>query len=361
MKTYNTEVFKKSFQNFLYSLLAILIGFIVGALVLLITGYDPVSAYSTLFRGIFSKPRFLIQSLIDATPLILTGLSVTFAFKTGLFNIGAEGQYIMGSLVATVIALSLPLPAIILPIVCILGGAFAGCIWGGIVGLLKAKKGIHEVITSIMLNWIAFYFSNFLVLNPAFREPDQESTRLIPETARISISVPEDWQTIIGKTTKLNYGIVVMLLVVIIVIIILNKTTLGYRLKAVGYNPHAAKACGINVYRSLFTSMAISGMLAGMAGALQICGVQYFISQLGDMEAYGFNGLAVAFIGNINPFGTLLGGLFFGALNFGGNKLTLAAVPKEVVNILMGTVVYFVAATAALKTLASNFKLRKKK
>lgn len=349
---------KKSFEPIFYSLLAIFFGFLIGFIVLLFTGYDPFLAYKTLFDGIFSKPSFIFQSLIDASPLILTGLSVTFAFKTGLFNIGAEGQYIIGSLVATLVALFFPLPALLLAPVAILLGALAGGLWGGLIGFLKAKHGISEVITSIMMNWIAFYLMNFIIMSEGVREPFSDTSRAIPQAAQINTTL---LRAIAGKTTKVHYGLLITVAVVFLILFILNKTTLGYRLKAVGFNSEAARAAGISVEKSVFTSMAIAGCMAGLAGALQILGVQFRMHQLGAMEGYGFNGLVVAFIGNVSPLGTLLGGLFFGALKFGGSKLTLIEIPKEVIDILMGTIVYFVATTGALKHFYSQWKLKKKK
>lgn len=349
---------KKSVEPIFYSLLAIFFGFIVGAVVLMFTGYNPFLAYRTLVEGIFSKPSFIFQSLIDASPLILTGLSVTFAFKTGLFNIGAEGQYIIGSLAATLSALFLPLPALLLAPIAILFGALAGALWGGLIGYLKAKHGISEVITSIMMNWIAFYLMNFIIMSDAVREPFSDTSRAIPVEAQINTHL---FRFIVGKTTKVHFGLIITILVVFVIWFILNKTTLGYRLKAVGFNAEAAKASGISVEKSVFTSMAIAGCMAGLAGALQILGVQFRMHQLGAMESYGFNGLVVAFIGNVSPIGTFLGGLFFGALKFGGNKLTLIEIPKEVIDILMGTIVYFVASTGALKYFYQQWKLKKKK
>lgn len=349
---------KNHLEQLFYSLLAIFFGFVIGALVLLFTGYNPFEAYGTLLAGIFSKPSFIFQSLIDASPLILTGLSVTFAFKTGLFNIGAEGQYIMGSLFATLVALFLPLPSFLLIPAAILAGAIAGALWGGFVGYLKSKHGISEVITSIMMNWIAFYFMNFVIMTEGVREPFSDTSKAIPATAQINTHL---LRSIAGKTTKVHFGLLLTVFVVLFVLFLLNKTTLGFRLKAVGYNAEAARAAGISVEKSVFTSMAIAGFMAGLAGALQVLGVQFRMHQLGAMEGYGFNGLVVAFIGNVTPLGTFLGGLFFGALKFGGSKLTLINIPKEVIDILMGTIVYLVAATGAFKAFVEKWKWKKAK
>lgn len=349
---------KESLTKLKYSLLAIVAGFLVGAIVLLISGHNPLTAYEALFKNVFSKPKYLAQAIISATPLILTGLSVTFAFKTGLFNIGAEGQYIVGSMCSLLVGLFVPAPPIILPILAILAGALGGGLWGAIVGWLKAKKGISEVITSIMFNWVAYYLSNFITMIPGIRQPDSESTRQIPVAAQTYIP----WfKKALGPLTRVNWGIVVAIVALVVISFILRKTTLGFRLQAVGYNRHAARFNGISVTQSIMASMAISGILAGLAGATQVLGVQFQVNLLANLEMYGFNGLSVAFIGNITPIGTLLGGLFYGALSYGGSKLTLLNIPSDVVDIMIGTIVYFIAITAAVRVAFESLgkKLRK--
>lgn len=336
----------QTFKKFLYSLMAILGGFIVGAIILLIAGHNPLRVYVELFKNIFGSPKALVSSVITGTPLILTGLSVTFAFKTGLFNIGAEGQYIIGSLCSVLVALFVPAPAFVLPVLAILAGVLGGAVWGALVGWLKASRGISEVISSIMLNWVAFFLSNLIVMSEGVKLKDAESTPSIPEAARIYIP----WfKESLGQITRVNWGIVLAVAVLLVIIFILRKTTLGFRLQAVGFNRHAAQFNGISVTRSVMTSMAISGMLAGLAGAIQILGVQFQANQLANLEAYGFNGLSVAFIGNITPVGTFLGGLFFGALKYGGSKLNFIRVPSEVIDVLIGTIVYFIAITQAIR------------
>lgn len=346
MRDRKQKRFAGSGAKIAYSLLAILAGFVVGAIVLIISGHDPVKTYATLLSNVFSSPKYMISSIIVATPFILTGLSVTFAFKTGLFNIGAEGQYVVGCICSLLVGLYVPAPALLHPVLCLLAGALGGALWGGIVGWLKARKGISEVITSIMLNWIAFFLSNYIAMYPGVRQPDSEATRQIPEQARIYIP----WfKETLGQMTRVNWGIVICLLMLLVVIFILNQTTLGFRLKAVGFNRYAAQFAGINVTRSILISMAMAGLLSGLAGAIQVLGVQFQVNLYAAQEMYGFNGLSVAFIGNITPIGTFLGGLFFGALKYGGSKLNFIQVPSEVIDVLIGTVVYFIAITQAIR------------
>jgi simple sugar transport system permease protein len=342
-------------DTFLYTLLAIFIGFLVGAIILMITGFNPFEAYSTLFKGILGSEKSLMFSLQYATPLILTGLAVTFAFKTGLFNIGAEGQYIIGGLVALMVGIAVPLPPVIHGFVCVLLGCMAGAVWGGIAGLLKAYKGIHEVIVTIMLNWVAFYLSNLLVMSPAFKKPNSTASMDIAETAEISTDA---FRATLGSVS-VHWGMIVAPVVVIVIWIILNKTTLGFRLRAVGFNRNAAEYGGIGVGRSITASMGISGALAGLAGALQVVGVVGKITQLAAQEGYGFDGISVSMIGGGNPIGALFAGLFYGGMKYGGSKLNTIGAPSELVNVVIGVVIYSIAIMGAFRALAFFVKSRK--
>ena len=336
---------------FLYTLLSIVIGFVVGAIALLIAGYNPLEAYGKLFSVIFKSPKNMSYSFIEyATPYIFTGLSVAFSFKTGIFNIGAEGQYIMGSVAATVVGVFVKAPAFIHIPLCILAAMVAGAIWGGLVGYLKVKFGANEVLCMIMFNWIAYYFSNFVV-NLKIINAGGGKTWTIPieDTAKTTIS---KW--IPGLSPKAHFGIVLALIAVLIIYYIIERTTLGYRLKAVGYNRNAAEYAGINANRSILTALAISGMLASLGGALQVMGVTYKISQFAGQEGYGFNGITVALIGSTNPIGVLFGGLFYGAMMFGGTRFDA---PSEIVDIIMGCIVFFIAISNLLRLLI----LRRKK
>ena len=239
---------KKSFldEAVKFSLLSILLGLLVGAIVLMISGRSPIVVYGAMIEGIIGKPKYIAWTIIKATPYILTGLSIAFAFKTGLFNIGAEGQFIVGALVATLVGVGVDLPAIIHIPLTILCAAVAGGLWGSIAGFLKSKFGINEVIVCIMLNWIAFYFSNFMVSNSFISVANSESSVAINDSASIGIS----WMKgLVGPATSVNWGIVISIILVFVVWFILNKTTLGFELKAVGHNKDAAEYAGIDVSR----------------------------------------------------------------------------------------------------------------
>ncbi|MDR2767716.1 MAG: ABC transporter permease [Treponema sp.] len=351
----NKKLFKVIWNDaFLYTLLAIIIGLAAGALILIVTGFNPLTAYGVLFQGIFGSPKNIMYMVQYATPIILTGLAVTFAFRTGLFNIGAEGQYIMGSVCALAVSLLVPLPAGIHGFVCVLAGGLAGALLGSIAGLLKAYKGIHEVIVTIMLNWIAFYFSNFLVMS-AFKKPNSTASMDIAETSRISTGA---FRGILG-TVRVHWGMFIAIAAVFVIWLILNKTILGYRLRVVGFNRHAAEYGGLPVAKSIVLSMGISGLLAGLGGAVQLLGVVGRLTQLGAQEGYGFDGISVSMIGGINPIGALFSGLFYGGMKYGGSKLNTIGAPSELVNVVIGVIIYSIAIMGAFKALVKFIKAKK--
>lgn len=340
-----------------FSLISILLGLIVGAIALAIAGFNPIEAYSVMIDGIIGKPKYMAWAIIKSTPLILTGLSVAFAFKTGLFNIGAEGQFIIGSLAATLVGYGIQLPAIIhIPLVLTVA-ALAGACWGGFAGFLKSKFGVNEVISTIMLNWIAFYLNNYMIMKPWLREGNSEASHLINDSASISI----DWLTgLVGPATKVNWGILIAIILVLVIAFILAKTTLGYELRGVGYNKFGAEYGGINVKSSVFKSMAIAGALAALAGAIQVIGVTKGITVLAAPEGNGFDGIAVALIANSNPIGVIFSGLLFGSLKYGGTKMQTIQAPSEVISIVIGSIVYFIALSSVIRIFFTKYMNKKK-
>ncbi|ABR36255.1 ABC transporter permease [Clostridium beijerinckii] len=356
--------------------IAIFFGFVVSAIVLGIAGYNSIDAFSALFNGIFSKPKYISNTIIKATPIILTGLSVAFAFKTGLFNIGAEGQYIIGTIASTIVGIKLNLPAVLeIPLV-ILAGVAAGAVFGGIVGILKAKFGIHEVITSIMLNWIALYLSNFVVSTDVFHQPDSTSTYMINESgfttilgnwktsdAGMEFLSHHKWLSEVLLKTDVNIGIIVAIIMAVVISILLYKSAKGYELRAVGLNKDAAEFAGINVNRNIVQSMVIAGALSGLAGALAITGTApHKLSTMAAFENNGFNGLSVALIAGSSPIGCIFGGLLYGGLLYGGQSVQSAiGAPSEIINIMIGTIVFFVALTKIVPALADRLLKRGEK
>ncbi|RHV64650.1 ABC transporter permease [Clostridium sp. OM02-18AC] len=332
--------------NVLYTIIAIIIGFLVGAIFLTIAGISPAVAYGKLFSSIFSKPKYLVWTLVYAAPLIFTGLSVAFSFRTGVFNIGAEGQFVIGGLVACILGIVLKLPAGIHAIVCLVAAAAAGCIWSLIVGLLKVKRGIHEVLSFIMFNWIAFYLSNYMVNLPFIHRDKTEATQDIAASARLLL--PESLRNALGCTSA-HWGFVLAVVAAIVIWIIIEKTTLGYKLKAVGFNSSAAEYGGIDANRSILTALGISGLLSGLGGAVQVLGMSGRLSQFAGQEGFGFEGITVALIGSSNPIGCIFSGLFYGAMKYGGSKLSIVKAPSEVVDIIMGCVVLLIAIAHVFK------------
>lgn len=340
-----------------FSFLSIILGLTVGAVVLIMAGINPIEAYAALIEGTLGKPKYIAWVIIRATPLILTGLSIAFAFKTGLFNIGAEGQFIIGALVATIVGVNVDLPAIIMIPFTMICGMLGGALWGGIAGFLKSKFGINEVIATIMLNWIAFYTSNMIVRLPIIGQEASETSQSIGENASIRIEFLKD---MLGPSVRVNWGILVAIIVVLIIAFILFKTTLGFELRAVGFNKFGAEYAGINVESSIFKSMAIAGGISGLAGALQVMGVSQSISILAAPEGYGFDGIAVALIANSNPIGVIFSGLLFGLFKYGGSKMQSAVgAPSEIINIVIGSIIYFIALINVIKFVVLKFVNKK--
>ncbi len=338
---------------FFRTLISIVVGFAVGAVFLAAVQIDVGAAYGKLFTSIFANAKSLSYSVVYATPLIILGLSVAFSFRTGVFNIGAEGQFVVGSMAACVVGILVPAPAIVLVPLCVLVSAVAGAVWGMIVGILKVKWGINEVLSMIMFNWIAFYLSNYIAGLPAIKsDGNAEATKNVQEAAMILL--PKSVISKLGLCNSANWGIFVAILLSIFCYVVIEKTTLGFSLKAVGSNRDAAEYAGINVNRAVLTALGISGAMGGIAGAMNLLGMGQRISIFTAQESYGFQGIIAALIGNSNPLGVFFGGLFYGAIKYGGSRLNLIGAPSEVVNVIMGTVVFFIA-------ISHIFKFRKHK
>ena len=321
---------------------AVLLALLIGALLILFIGKSPLVAYGALLKGAFGSKRDIAEMLINVTPLIFTGLSVAFSFKCGLFNIGAEGQFIMGQIVAAWIGFSLTgLPTVIHMPLAFLSGVLAGALWAALPGYLKAKLGVHEVINTIMMNYIALYFSHYLVMG-VLKEPGP-----IPQTPPVQAAA-RLWRILPG--TRLHFGLVLALGAVWLIYYLLFKTTLGYEIRAVGINPHAARYGGINVSKDIVIAMSISGALAGAAGAVQALGVQFRFLDLFGFVGYGFDGIAVALLGRNHPFGVLIAATLFGTLARGAITMqSIAKIPKQIIGIIQATIVIIVAADEVLR------------
>ncbi len=359
-------------NKFSYTLLSILFGLLVGCIIFLLVGINPLEAYKVLFLGAFGSVKYFSWTLVEAVPIILTGIAVAFAFNTGVFNIGVEGQYIVGSLGAAMLGVALHLPPVIHGIVALLGGALLGALWGGLVGFFKARRGVNEVISSIMFNWIAFYFSNYMLQKPFLRKPDSNYSFNIQDSA--SIRILGTWKTSeAGRAVlknnaflrnllnpPINWGIFIAVIMAILIYYILKKTTLGYQLKAVGFNRDAAEYAGIDLPKNIIRSMAISGAIAGLAGAITVLGVSKNIGILAAQQGYGFNGIAVSLIAGNNPIACIPAGILFAGLRFGGSKLNSRLnTPSEIINIVIGIIVLFIAMPRLLEMVRGFFAKRK--
>lgn len=347
-----------------FTLVSILLGLIVGAIVLALAGYNPLSAYQKIIEGIFKSPRNVGWAIVNSTPIILTGLGVCFAFKTGLFNMGAEGQFIIGTTVGFLLGYLLDLPPIIHVIVTVLVALVAGFIYGGIAGFVKAKFGIHEVISTIMLNWIAFYLQNFVVYR--YRMPNSMSSFEVKESAKITLvkNAAQKYDGLFGQFFKapIHMGIIFAIVCAILIYFILAKTSLGYKLKAVGLNKEASEYGGINVNNKIIQSMAISGAICSLAGVSQILGYTYSLPILSAMENFGFDGLAVALLASNNPIGCIFSGIFLGSIKYaGGNLQRSMGVPSELISIIIGTIILFTAIPLIFRILKAKMNKKSKR
>lgn len=341
------------------TLISVGLGLTFGAILILIVGANPLKGYAFLLQGSFRSIERIGNTLATATPLILTGLSVAFAFKTGLFNIGAAGQMLMGGLAATAIALKLPalivLPKPILLIVVCLGAILGGMAWGGISGYLKAKFNVHEVVSTIMLNWTAYWVVYYIVPMYLKGEYLETESATIPTIGSLKVG----WLTDLFQGSYINLGIFIAILIVLLIKFVLDRTTLGYELKAVGYNRHAAFASGIKVNRNIALSMAIAGGLAGLAGATFYTGYASNI-QIGVLPSQGFDGIAVALLGSSHPWGVVGSAVFFGILQSGkGFMNAMIDIPPEISDVIIAIIIYFTATILFVERLLKRYKARK--
>lgn len=331
-------------------------GLLVGAIVMLAFGFDPVRGYSALLRGSLGKPYYIGETLRQATPLILVALGFAFATKGGLFNIGVAGQALMGWFGAVVTGLLLPeLPSVILLPLCIIAGMAAGAVWAGIAGVLKAYFNASEVIVTIMLNYTALQVVNSLIREVLTDKA--ETTPNIPQAA----SLKAQWLYNLSQKSTLHLGLFIALAAVVIVWIILNKTTLGFEMKTVGLNHDAAKYAGMSTKKLTILAMLVSGALAGLGGTMEGLGTFQNIFISGSLPDIGFDGLAVSLLGGGNPIGILFGAIIFAILRIGGLTMPiLAKIPKEVVTIVVASIIFFVGASYVIRLLLDRIGRLKK-
>ena len=346
----------KGLISFLSAVVVLIVGLLIGFIILLISDHTRAArAFVTILTHGFSSMRILGDVLLNATPIILTGLSVAFAFKTGLFNIGATGQYTIGAFTAVLIAINATfLPYTIRMVVAIIAATMTGALWGAIPGLLKAFRNVHEVITCIMTNYIAMYLVTFLIEQYTFNQPQRRSypppaDTMLPTFGLENIFV-DTW------ASNIDIGIFLAILMAIIIYIVLQKTTFGYELKACGFNSDAAKYAGISQKRSIVTSMMICGALAGFGGALVYMGGLGRTLETGNVLLQdGFVGISVAFLGMNHPIGILLSGTLISFLSIGGTRIqTSAEFAIEFIEIVIAIIIYFCAFVLLVNTMLGN-------
>ena len=331
---------------------AIILALLVGAIFILIIGKNPITAYVALLQGAFGDIFSIGETLENTTPLILTGLAVAFAFRAKLFNIGGEGQFLMGALAATWVGINLSLPPVIHVIAALVAGTIAGGLWGGIAGFLKATRGVHEVISTIMLNFIAIFFISYMVTGPM----KEVSALDIPQTARV---LPSAQLMKILPPSRLSAGIIIALLAAAFIWWLLWKTTIGYEVRAVGLNPYSAEYAGIRPNYNMLLAMLISGGLAGLGGGIIITGL-FYRYQHGFQPGYGFTAIAVSLVGGNNPPGVVLAALLFATLSQGALGMqNVAGVPQDIVLVIQALVIFFVAAPQIVQALPQWLEKRR--
>ncbi len=334
-------------SGLLLPLAATLLALGVGAVMLLLLDVNPVTAYKAMWEGAFGTPNALAETLVKSTPLMLVGIGICISFRGSVINIGGEGQMIVGAILATWLGLTFTdWPGWVMIGMALLLGFLGGAIWGGIPGYLKAYFGVNEILSTVMMNAIAVQLMNYLLRGPMIDPSQAQLASKIPQTARL----PEAFRLPRWVPTRLHLGFLLALVLAVAVYFLLWRTTLGYRIRAVGQNAFAARYAGINVKRQVVLALLLSGAFAGLAGAVQVYGVNYRMITNGSASGFtgsaGFNGIVAALFGQLHPLGTIPASIFFGALLVGANKMQrVVQVPSALITALNGLVVVFVVSS----------------
>jgi simple sugar transport system permease protein len=332
----------------LLPVIATLAALAVGAVMLLFLKVNPIEAYSALWEGAFGSTNAFAETLVKATPLLLVALGICISFRGDVINIGGEGQMIIGAILATWIGLTFTeSPGWLIITVAMVAGFIGGAIWGGIPGFLKAYFNVNEILSTVMMNAIAVQLMNFLLRGPMIDPSQAELASKIPQTARL---VDEFHLARLLPPTRLHLGALMAVVLALLVYILLWRTTWGYRIRAVGQNPHASRYAGINVQRYMVLALLLSGAFAGLAGAVQVYGVNYRMITDGSSSGFtgsaGFNGIVAALFGQLHPVWSIPASILFGALLVGANSMQRAIqVPSALITALNGLVVVFVVSS----------------
>ncbi len=332
-----------SLTDALLPVVAVLLALLVGVFLLLALGANPYEAYYALFNGALGNVSGLTQALTKATPLLLVGVGICIAFRGGVINIGGEGQIIVGATLATAVALTLrEWPGWLLLPLTLASGALAGALWGGIAGLLKARLNVNEILTTVMLNQIALQLMNFLLRGPMLDPKQVAAGTNIPQSEALPEAV---WLTRLVPRTLLHSGVILAVILAFLVYLLLWRTTIGYRIRAVGLNAAASRYAGIPVAGYLTLSLVLSGAFAGLAGAVEVTGVHHRMLE-GLSGGYGFSGIVAALFGKLHPLGAIPASFLFGALLVGADKMQRTVqVPNALIVVLNGLVVLFVVSS----------------
>jgi general nucleoside transport system permease protein len=347
IKTWLAKFNRAQLVDAMLPMFAMIAAMAIGAIILLGLGANPLRAYVALLEGAFGSTNAVAETAVKAVPLLLVGVGICIAFRANVTNIGGEGQMIVGALLATAVGLALPgLPGLVLVPLALLMGFVGGALWGGIPGALKAYFNVNEILSTVMMNAIAVQLMNFLLRGPMIDPAQAELASQIPQTARLPVAyhLPR------LNPTRLHLGALIAVVLAVLVYILLWRTTLGYRIRAVGYNPHASRYGGIHVEQHVIVALLLSGAFAGLAGAVQVYGLNYRMitdgSATGFTGSAGFNGIVAALFGQLHPLGTIPAAFFFGALLVGANRLQRAMqVPSAFIIALNGLVVIFVVSS----------------
>lgn len=332
---------------------AFFLALLIGAIMIAILGISPLVAYQALLKGAFGSMNAIADTIVKATPLLFVGLGICIAFRAGVLNIGGEGQLVVGALSATIISLTfsnLNLPGWILIIIALTVGLLCGAIWAGIAGFLKAYFNVNEILSTIMLNYIAAYGMNYLLRGPIMDPLQIELGSFIPQTARLTQAI--DLPRLIP--TRLHFGTIIAVVFAVLVYIFLWRTTIGFRIRMIGQNIQASRASGINVQKYMVLAFFLSGALVGLGGAIEVLGVHHRIFTDGSVSGFtgsaGFNGIVAALFGQLHPIGTIPASLLLGALLTGANKMQrVVQVPSALIGTLNGLIVIFVVGSEYLR------------
>ncbi len=350
----------KKYEKIIIPIIAVILGLLVGMLILVASGLNIGALFSSLLQGATGikagsslNLRYPGELLVTAIPLIFTGLAIGFAYRCGMFNIGADGQVIFGSLCAVAFALLVPLPGPLAAIVTLLVGGIGGALWAFIPGILKVKFNISEVVTGIMFNYVALYGCNYFIrILPGSTDT---KTAEIPANAALK----SEFLSSITNNSRLHWGIVVVIIAAILYWFIIEKTSFGYQLRATGFNKEGARYAGIKADRSVVLSIMISGFLAGLAGSMLVQGTFTWGRILVASEGYGFDGIAVALVGGCNAIGIFLAGLLFALLSVSETILQVAGIPREIAQIISSSIIFFVAIQYIIKFALDRFGKKK--